>query len=401
MDVDPNQLPPIQNPQPAVQAAAVQAQPIMQQPTPVVQPAPVQAPNTNNNLSDAVANLSNAMATLATRTGQASKVVQKPAPFKGEQGAEARRFLAGFTMWATAQGSSLNVLDNQGLVTARRDAEWIRSVLSYLHDDAAVWASPAMEVFAIGQIPFHGVWAEFCAEFKARFESVNEVIDAKEKLRDLWQGKLTVPEYAARFRELMDRTGYGNDDLRDRFYDRLNANIKDELVHTSRPTGHLEELISVASAVDLHLRQRQAERDRERGKTATSVTKPIASGVNVFTAPKPSDPDAMQVDAARTKEDFTREMRGRCYGCGSGTHVKKDGHHERDICGHCKKLGHREGVCMDKFLGRRPKAQTAAATGGAEDPGPSHANDDHALLLQMIEQQKVLAARMDELQKSF
>ncbi|PIL23033.1 hypothetical protein GSI_14340 [Ganoderma sinense ZZ0214-1] len=186
----------------------------MQQLVQVAPPAPVQPPNANNDLSDAVANLSNAMATLATRTGQASKVVQKPAPFKGEQGAEARRFLAGFTMWATAQGSSLNVLDDQGLVTARRDAEWIRSILSYLHDDAAVWASPAMEVFAIGQIPFHGVWAEFCAEFKARFESVNEVIDAKEKLRDLWQGKLSVPEYAARFRELMDRTGYGNDDLR-------------------------------------------------------------------------------------------------------------------------------------------------------------------------------------------
>ena len=46
----------------------------------------------------------------------------------------------------------------------------------------AIWAAPAMEEFAKGKVPFDGEWATFCKEFKARFEMVDEVIDAKEKL---------------------------------------------------------------------------------------------------------------------------------------------------------------------------------------------------------------------------
>ena len=70
---------------------------------------------------DPMAQLAEAMATLANvstmqlanNLGKA-KAVQKPSPFKGEQGSDARRFLAAFTMWAMAQGTALNVVDRQG-----------------------------------------------------------------------------------------------------------------------------------------------------------------------------------------------------------------------------------------------------------------------------------------------
>ena len=225
----------------------------------------------NPSTADAITRLAEAMATLANvstmqlaNSLSKAKAVQKPAAFKGEQGSDARRFLTAFTMWALAQGTALNVVDQQGDPVDSRDREWIRAALSYLQDDAAIWAAPSMEKFANGGVPFDGQWATFRDQFKARFETVDEVVDAKEKLRVLWQDSSTVPEYAALFKELMARTGYSTADLRDRFYEHLSPQIKDELVHTARPIETLDNLITVASGIDIRVRQRKAERERER-----------------------------------------------------------------------------------------------------------------------------------------
>jgi Retrotransposon gag protein len=112
-------------------------------------------------------------------------------------------------------------------------------------------ASPAMEEFASGGTPFDNDWDWFRGQFKARFETVDEAVDAKEKLRVLWQDNSTVPECAALFKELMTRTGYSSTDLRDRFYKHLATRIKDVLVHTARPIGTLDELITVSSDLDI------------------------------------------------------------------------------------------------------------------------------------------------------
>jgi len=299
---------------------------------------------------------------LATNVSRASSVM-RPTPFRGESGDDARRFLAAFTMWAMAQGTGMNVVDEQGNAVGRRNVEWIRAALSFMQDDAAIWAAPAMEQFAAGTVPFGSDWARFHAEFKARFETVDEAVDAKEKLRTLWQNESSVPEYAARFKQLMARTGYSPADLRDRYYEHLTSRVKDELVHTARPIITLDELITVTSDIDTRLRQRKAERDRERRRTGP--TTPGATGQPVtttapFTTPE-RDPNSMDVDATRTKETFLKKMRGRCFGCGSTIHAKKDGNHERDLCAYCKRVGHRENVCMEKYLGRQ-KSQKAAAT---------------------------------------
>jgi hypothetical protein len=347
-----------------------------------------------------------------------AKAVQKPSPFKGEAGSDARQFLAAYTMWAMAQGTALNTVDRQGHAVTLRDMEWIRAALSYLQDDAAVWASPAMEEFANGGVPFDGQWQTFRNEFKARFETVDEAVDAKERLRVLWQDTSTVPEYAALFKELMARTGYSPADLRDRFYEHLHPRIKDELVRTARPIDTLGQLISVASDIDVRLRQRRAERERERKRSGTSTG---ASNVQVgppgpsFTPFVSPEPISMDVDATRTREGFLRLMRGRCFGCGSSDHAKKDGRHDRDLCAHCKKTGHRELVCMDKYL-KKPKGQKAAATAddddspiegsGGESEGPSQATaaatiSSSITLAQLKDQQKVLAEKIAALELDF
>jgi hypothetical protein len=228
-----------------------------------------------------MADLATAMVTLANvsimqlaNNLSKAKAIQKPSPFKKEHGSDTRHFLAAFTMWATTQGTALNVVDQQGNAVDRCDPDWIRAALSYLQDNASIWGSPAMEEFANGGVPFAGNWETFCRDFKARFETIDKVVDAKERLCVLWQDSSTVPEYAALFKELMTCTGYSSVDLRDRFYEHLATRIKDELIHMARPIDILDELITVMSDIDIRVRQHHAERDheRKRSRAMTRIT---------------------------------------------------------------------------------------------------------------------------------
>jgi hypothetical protein len=121
----------------------------------------------------------------------------------------------------------------------------------------------------------------------------------------------------------------------------------------------------------------------------------------------------MDVDATHTREEFLRRMRGKCFGCGSSAHTKKDGSHDRDLCAYCKHVGHREVACMDKFLGR-PKGQKAAATGegnevevevevGTPEEEPKWEEGIAATqarsLAQLMEQQKALAKQIAALRE--
>jgi hypothetical protein len=85
----------------------------------------------------------------------------------------------------------------------------------------------------------------------------------------------------------------------------------------------------------------------------------------------------MQVDASRqdssgntskpqkNRGSYIKHMQGKCYGCGSDKHTKKDGNHERDVCNHCGKTGHRSPVCFTKYIGKPAVAKAAASTDGS------------------------------------
>jgi len=151
-------------------------------------------------------------------------------------------------------------------------------------------------------------------------------------------------------------TGYSSSNLRDCFYEHLSICIKDELIHTTRPIATLDELVTVASDIDIWIYQHCTERDRERkhsgvgiGTTATSAPLPNTP----FVLPT-AEPTAMDVNATHTYEEFMHQMHRKCFGCGSVVHTKKDGGHNCDLCVYYKHVRHRDTVCMDKFL-KRPK----------------------------------------------
>ena len=64
----------------------------------------------------------------------------------------------------------------------------------------------------------------------------------------------------------------------------------------------------------------------------------------------------------RNRKTYASFMRGKCFRCGSPDHTKKEGGHERDICNHCKKVGHRSPVCMAKYLGKKVVVKAAASS---------------------------------------
>ena len=87
----------------------------------------------------------------------------------------------------------------------------------------------------------------------------------------------------------------------------------------------------------------------------------------------------MEVNASRqgnnsnekkTHKSYLATMKGRCFGCGLKEHNKKDRNHERDVCHHCGKAGHRSTVCLSKYLGK-PLAAKAAATETLPGPNPN------------------------------
>ena len=56
-------------------------------------------------------------------------------------------------------------------------------------------------------------WKEFKKAFKACFKTADDVVDAKEALKNLWQGRNTVAQYAATLKQYANCTGYSDQDL--------------------------------------------------------------------------------------------------------------------------------------------------------------------------------------------
>lgn len=383
-------------------------------------------------LQQSVKDLATAVTTLTNNIGAPQvtvnapekNIIQRPAAFKGTRGVDARRFLAAFTTYAQGAGSSLNIRQPGGGWHIQH-TKWIASALSFLEDDAAIWATPYLEAMGNGQPAFSDNWVEFIKAFKLRFETTDEAVDAKESLRTLWQGTLTVSEYAAKFKEVMDRTGYSIGDLRDRFYDHLASTVKDALVNTERDISTLDKLIEVSVSLDNRIRQRRAEKARETGKPTTTASRPSASSAHItpFTPTTARDPNAMDIDASKTGKtrlDFLRVMSGRCFGCGSKDHTKANGHHKNDVCDWCLRLGHRGNVCQDKFMGN-PRKTRAAATSertlydpSAPTPAPASSaslapaessssatiSASSDVINALLKQQEELTAQMDALKKS-
>jgi hypothetical protein len=175
---------------------------------------------TNNQLgllTQAMTDMSCAVATASATCSVVSSVYKPPQPFKGQRGPDVWWFLAAFWVWAAQQPQLQDY------------KQWIAAVFGYLHDDAAIWATPYLEQQKRGETPFDGSWTKFEEKFKARFETVDKQYDAIEYIKSLKQGSMSVVEYVAKFAEYKDCTGFSLEDLRKRLREGLASYIKDAM----------------------------------------------------------------------------------------------------------------------------------------------------------------------------
>jgi hypothetical protein len=188
-----------------------------------------------------------------------------------------------------------------------------------------------------------------------------------------------VPEYMAQFDQHTGQTGWSDADHCQYFYDGLSEGVKDGLALTDCCIGTFDELCTAAQVIDQCYQQHQAEK---KGHTLSHM--PFRAS---------SDPNAMQVDTTCTggtgnnnsngpKKDrasYMKSMQGKCYGCSSTQHTKKDRNHEQDICNHCGKVGHRSTVCFTKYVGKPGKSASAKATTDRTVSTPSTSSQPAAM----------------------
>ena len=159
------------------------------------------------------------------------------------------------------------------------------------------------------------------------------------------------------------------------------------------------------------MRQREAEK-RGTSSQSTSTDNPQ------------KDPNAMDIDASRQNQQLSTEgklnrntylkwMTGKCFGCGSQDHSKKDGQYEHDVCNHCGKAGHRSTVCFSKYMKKPKKTAGAAATTTESTPSststasattssPTKDSKQQAdLLAQLMEKVKAQEQQIAALKSSF
>ena len=225
-----------------------------------------------------------------------------------------------------------------------------------MEGDACTWALPHLKLLSKGTVPFTGSWDKFIAEFTKWFILLDISEAAQEALKKIWQGKDSIAEYTSKFNQYTTQTGWSDADHHQRFYNGLNDKIKDMLSYMDQPIATLTQLHKAVSKVDRRIHQHESEKCRGQQNSGAA-----------------RDPDTMQVDTLwqqqqqpaknqKTKVEYMKFMQGKCFGCGLKEHTKKDGHHERDVCNHCGKTGHRSPVCFTKYMGKPGKLASATAT---------------------------------------
>ncbi|KAK1222373.1 hypothetical protein PQX77_014786 [Marasmius sp. AFHP31] len=284
-------------------------------------------------------------------------VIAKPAVFKGDAD-DVARFLPMFRNWASEQ-KALRIKEGAG-VTAEDvgkldNRKTIQSALSFCEGGkAGRWVANYLKqtnesmTDATVQFPFEGKWEVFERQFKVWFSAANEKVDAIRELEHMKQGNKAVTIYSQDFRDAGAKTGLSDADLMIRFRSGLNLEVKKLLVTMDLAQGDPKDLDDLEDRSCRAERALEAEGFSTRKRTETHTTTISA------TVPTHANQNNPVGGNGKTREDFMRAMRNRCYGCGATDHTKAQGNHGQEQCHHCKRLGHRTSVCQDKFLGHMP-----------------------------------------------
>jgi hypothetical protein len=278
--------------------------------------------------------------------------VPRPKAWDGKGGSvKARHFLTTFYNYMSTLGEPMNSYDDMMGLWHPNHRHWIQMALNLMEGDARTWALPYLEDISHRNTLFRADWALFTDTFLKRFAPLDLSESMCNALKAIKQGKGSMAEYIANFDQYTSQTVWSDADHHQCFYDGLNEKVKDYLAILDKPSASFTDCHKAVQDIDQCLHQREA---KKKGHTFTPTQQ---SSAGPSKHPDTMDVDTSRQEASNKKEKRTRGsyikwMQGKCYGCGSKEHSKKDGNHEQDICNHCGKMGHRTPVCFTKYLGK-------------------------------------------------
>jgi hypothetical protein len=223
-------------------------------------------------LTASVQALVNAQASNANMSLSAFKshlIIEKPVVFKGKDSELAQLFRSAFRIWINTNKDCFALRNPQEKKVQSANGATLLNVhkivplaLSFMVEDAAVWAQPYIESLTEGKTPFAD-WNAFLEVFKLKFKPVSPKTDSKNKIIGMKQGKHTFSELIADFKTWASQTGWSNQNLFDCLKQTLNANYINQLSYflvvakdytTLKAYGHSIDL----QVTDLQNNQRQA-----------------------------------------------------------------------------------------------------------------------------------------------
>lgn len=203
------------------------------------------------------------------------------------------------------------------------DRARIAFIISLLSGEALAWVTPLWE----RNDPVVSNLPDFLAAFRKVFDEPGRTSSAASSLLRLRQGNSTVGQYAIQFRTLASELAWNNEALVAAFWEGLAGRIKDELAGRDLPTV-LDDLISLATRIDIRFaerqreteRARQAERPRRVPRLAPNFQRPLQPPSTS------SQEEPMQVERLKLSEEERTRRRSNnlCLYCGSKDHFLKN-----------------------------------------------------------------------------
>ncbi|EKM49175.1 uncharacterized protein PHACADRAFT_201938, partial [Phanerochaete carnosa HHB-10118-sp] len=276
--------------------------------------------------------------------------VEKPATFDGKSSEKARLFRSAFRVYVRGNKEIFASRNAQDAIILDHAGNWIMDplkmitgILSFMTDEAAVWARPHIDELSDGRTPFNANWDEFVKQFSAKFEPVDAKNEAKQKLMSIKQGDRTFADYLSDFETYSRRTGWSNNDLYDRLKSGMNSDYLNRLSYFAPLATDYNMVKNYGATIDLQ----KADLAANQGKPVSQPRSTTTTRSSGFRDPNAMDIDAMDISAARfddlfqglkdpaeIKRQYNKLMVGRCRVCGSKGH-KADGAHEDTKCQHC------------------------------------------------------------------
>jgi hypothetical protein len=318
--------------------------------------------------------------------GNPRSVVEKPQPFKGNSLENARIFQSAFLVFAQDREREFGLFDQNGVpirdINGKQlgnQKKLITSFLTYMQDEAAIWARPQLELLAEEKEVFNGRFSKCIEAFKLKFEPIQADQEARSKLSKLTQGNKTFSAHLAEFETWAPWIGWSDVDLHLRLYTSLNQDYIERLSYFVPPPSTYSLLKEYGRTVDIQKQNIAAALDAQRGgSSGRTHTQPVAPKGTGFQ--QPADPNAMVIDATvdfsglknlldrnKIRSAWQKAMKGRYHVCGAKNH-ESDKHPTDTTCKHCGKQGHWATVCLTCLTGASKAQNVSASVQGTVDP---------------------------------